>query len=53
MELVSVSDYRKKWAKYLAETQTNVDKYKYTANDIIRNALNILDNQGILFPFVD
>lgn len=51
MELVSVGDYKKKWAKYLAASPENLVKAHQM---VFGSALDIeLYTQSLAFPFVD
>ncbi len=51
MELVSVGDYKKKWAKYLAASPENLVKAHQM---VFGTALDIeLYTQSLAFPFVD
>lgn len=59
MELVSVGDYKKRWAQKLAiksnDVKINENANRYTPSMIIKQALDILyfHSQSLMFPFID
>lgn len=51
MELISVGDYKKKWAQYLAANPQNLMKAHQM---VFGTPLDMdLTSQGLMFPFID
>lgn len=51
METLTIRDYRKKWAEYLAANPQNLMKAHQM---VFRTPLDMdLNSQGLMFPFID